>query len=97
MNHSDTPILISSPADLPEVSSVGGEAATGAIPSRSPAARLIPDPFGTSTPDGALRLSVFRPFGQRTLRIELGGVAYDALVDDDTRDCLITLLTEGAR
>ncbi|MGX9981955.1 hypothetical protein [Methylobacterium fujisawaense] len=86
-----------SSADQALTCPVRGEAAAGAIPSRSPAARLIPDPFGLSTPDGSLRLFVCHPAGARELRVQVRGQAFDVAVDDDARDWLVTLLTGGAR
>ncbi|WP_039892784.1 hypothetical protein [Methylobacterium mesophilicum] len=90
-------ILPPSSADQSQTCPVRGEAAAGAIPSRSPVARLIPDPFGLSTPDGSLRLFVCHPAGQRELRVQIRGEAFDVAIDDDARDWLIDLLTGAAR
>lgn len=91
------PTYTPSPADQSLTRPVRGEVAAGAIPSRSPAARLIPDPFGLSTPDGSLRLFVCHPAGVRELRVQVRGEAFDVAVDDDARDWLVTLLAGGAR
>ena len=95
MAHDDT--LFPSSADHSQTCPVRGEAAAGAIPSRSPAARLIPDPFGLSTADGSIRLFVCHPAGQRELRVQLRGEAFDVALDDDARDWLIDLLTGASR
>lgn len=91
-----------SPADPVSPRPVGGEAAAGPGPSRSPAAvhdpaRLIPTPFGLEAHGGNSGLSVFTRDGARVLRLAVNGQAVDLLCGDDARDALAALMAATPR